>query len=190
VQRARGRLGAALGTYRQLLEVAAAPGQPALPAASIAQVGMAEMLYERGQLDAALDHATQGVALSRQLGWTRSLVAGLAILAWIRHAPGDPAGAVAAMREAERVQLSPASPTLFNPSRHCGPGWRWPTARSLRPPAGSSNAGSRRMTSPATRASASTWYWYRVGRPPRVASCPRIPLRLPRLGDAPYRLHP
>jgi LuxR family maltose regulon positive regulatory protein len=115
VQRARGRLGAALGTYRQLLEVAAAPGQPALPAASIAQVGMAEVLYERGQLDAALDHATQGVALSRQLGWTRSLVAGLAILAWIRHAKGDPAGAVAAMREAERVQLSPASPALFNP---------------------------------------------------------------------------
>jgi LuxR family transcriptional regulator, maltose regulon positive regulatory protein len=115
VQRARGRLGAALGTYRQLLEVAAAPGQPALPAASIAQVGMAEMLYERGQLDAALDHATQGVALSRQLGWTRSLVTGLAILAWIRHAKGDPAGAVAAMREAERVQLSPASPALFNP---------------------------------------------------------------------------
>jgi LuxR family maltose regulon positive regulatory protein len=115
VQRARGRLGAALGTYRKLLDVAAAPGQPALPAASIAQVGMAEVRYERGQLDAALDHATQGVALSRQLGWTRSLVTGLAMLAWIRHAKGDPAGAVAAIREAERVQLSPASPALFNP---------------------------------------------------------------------------
>jgi LuxR family transcriptional regulator, maltose regulon positive regulatory protein len=115
VQRARGRLGAALGTYRQLLEVAVAPGQPALPAASIAQVGMAEVLYERGQLDAALDHATQGVALSRQLGWTRSLVAGLAILAWIRQARGDRAGALEAIAEAEQLQPSPAVAGLFNP---------------------------------------------------------------------------
>jgi tetratricopeptide (TPR) repeat protein len=60
VQRERGRLGAALGTYRQLLETAAAPGQPALPAVGIAHVGMAEACYERGELDAALDHATQG----------------------------------------------------------------------------------------------------------------------------------
>jgi len=109
VQRARGRLGAALGTYRQLLEVAAAPGQPALPAAGIARVGMAEVLYERGELDAALDHATQGVALSRQLGWTLPLAAGLAILAWIRHAKGDRAGVVAAMREAQRVERPAAA---------------------------------------------------------------------------------
>jgi LuxR family transcriptional regulator, maltose regulon positive regulatory protein len=115
VQRARGRLEAALGTYRQLLEVAAAPGQPVLPAAGVAHVGMAEVLYERGQLDAALDHATQGVALARQVGWTRSLVAGLAILAWIRHAQGDRAGALAAIAEAERVQLSRAVVGPFNP---------------------------------------------------------------------------
>jgi LuxR family maltose regulon positive regulatory protein len=114
VQRARGHLGAALGTYQRLLE-AAAPGQPAPPAAGIAHVGMAEIRYERGELDSALDHATQGVALSRQLGWTPLLVAGLAILAWIRHAKGDRAGALEAMREAERVQLSPAVVGLLNP---------------------------------------------------------------------------
>jgi LuxR family transcriptional regulator, maltose regulon positive regulatory protein len=93
VQHARGHLGAALGTYQQLLEAPAVPGQPALAAAGIAQVGMAEVHYERGELDAALDHATQGVEVSRQLGWTQPLVAGLAILAWIRHARGDRAGA-------------------------------------------------------------------------------------------------
>jgi LuxR family transcriptional regulator, maltose regulon positive regulatory protein len=116
VQHARGRLGAALGTYRQLLEVAAAPGQPALPAAAIAQVGMAEIYYERGELNAALDHATQGVEVSRQLGWARPLVAGLAILAWIRHAQGDRAGALAAMREAGRVERPAAAMVgLLNP---------------------------------------------------------------------------
>jgi LuxR family maltose regulon positive regulatory protein len=115
VQRTRGHLGAALGTYRQLLEAAAAPGQPALPAAGIAQVGMAEVRYERGELDAALDHATQGVAVCRQLGWTLALAAGLAILAWIRHAQGDRDGALEAMREAERVQPSAAVVGLLNP---------------------------------------------------------------------------
>jgi LuxR family maltose regulon positive regulatory protein len=114
VQRARGHLGAALGTHRQLLE-AAAPGQPALPAAGIAHVGMAELLYERGELDAAVDHATQGVAVSRQLGWTPLLVAGLAILVRIRQAQGDRAGALEAMREAQQVQLSPAVVGLLNP---------------------------------------------------------------------------
>jgi LuxR family maltose regulon positive regulatory protein len=54
--------------------------------------------------------------LCRQLGYGRPLGAGLAILAWIRHAQGDRAGAVAAMQEAERVQLSPAVVGLHNPA--------------------------------------------------------------------------
>jgi LuxR family transcriptional regulator, maltose regulon positive regulatory protein len=114
VQRARGHLGAALGTYETALGIASQAGHP-LPPAGIALVDMAEVRYERGELDAALDHATQGVALSRQLGWARQLAAGLAILAWIRHAQGDQAGALAAMAEAERVQPSPAMVGLFNP---------------------------------------------------------------------------
>jgi len=114
VQRARGHLGAALRTYERTFEVASQAGRP-LPPAGIAHVDIAEVLYERGELDAALDHATQGVALSRQLGWARQLAAGLAILARIRHAQGDRAGALAAMREAERVQPSPAVVGLLNP---------------------------------------------------------------------------
>jgi LuxR family maltose regulon positive regulatory protein len=113
VQHARGHLGAALRTYQNVWGIASRADGP-LPA-GIAQVGMAEVLYERGELDAALDHATQGVALSRQFGWARQLLAGLAILAWIRHAQGDRAGALEAMREAERAQLSPAVVGLSNP---------------------------------------------------------------------------
>jgi LuxR family transcriptional regulator, maltose regulon positive regulatory protein len=114
VQHARGHLGAALRTYQNVWGIASRADRP-LPLAGIAQVGMAEVLYERGELDAALDHATQGVALSRQFGWARQLVAGLAILAWIRQAQGDRAGALEAMREAQQVQLSPAVVGLLNP---------------------------------------------------------------------------
>src|SRR6266545_1499881 len=56
VQRAQGRLDAALGTYQQALEIAAGPG---LPAAGIAQVGMAEVAYQRDELDAALEHVSE-----------------------------------------------------------------------------------------------------------------------------------
>jgi LuxR family transcriptional regulator, maltose regulon positive regulatory protein len=114
VQRDRGHLGAALRTYERTFGIASQAGRP-LPPAGIAHVDIAEVRYERGELDAALDHATQGVALSRQLGWSRQLAAGLAILAWIRHAQGDRAGALEAMREAERVQPSPAVVGLLNP---------------------------------------------------------------------------
>jgi LuxR family transcriptional regulator, maltose regulon positive regulatory protein len=114
VQRARGHLGAALGTYERTFGVASQAGRP-LPPAGIAHVDIAEVRYEHGELDAALDHATQGVALSRQLGWARQLAAGLALLAWIRHAQGDRAGALVAMREAERVQPSEAVVGLLNP---------------------------------------------------------------------------
>ena len=56
-------------------------------------MGLAEVLYQRDQLDAALGHATQGVGLCRQLAYTRPLAAGLAVLAGILQVQGDPAGA-------------------------------------------------------------------------------------------------
>jgi LuxR family transcriptional regulator, maltose regulon positive regulatory protein len=58
LQRAQGRLDAALGTYRRALELTAPPGRPALPAAGIAQVGMAEVAWIRqaaGDAAGALD---------------------------------------------------------------------------------------------------------------------------------------
>ena len=54
VQRAQGRLDAALGTYRQVLEMATLPGRPLLPIAGVGHVGLAEVAYQRNELDAAL----------------------------------------------------------------------------------------------------------------------------------------
>jgi LuxR family transcriptional regulator, maltose regulon positive regulatory protein len=116
VQRAQGRLDAALGTYQRALEVAAPPGQPALPSAGMAQVGMAEVAYQRDELDAALEHLTEGIARCRQLVYTPPLATGLATLAWIRQAQGDPAGALDAIGQAERVASSHGMATLLNPA--------------------------------------------------------------------------
>jgi LuxR family maltose regulon positive regulatory protein len=113
VQRAQGHLDAALATYREALDIAGAvSGQPHL---GIAHVGLAEVLYERDELAAARDHATRGVTLCRQLAFTPPLAAGLAILARIRQAHGEPAAATAAIGEAGQAGLSPHVVALLNP---------------------------------------------------------------------------
>src|SRR5215468_6354616 len=119
VQQARGHLGAALRTYGQGLDIAGETGRQ-LPIVGIAHVGLAEVLCERNELEAAIDHATQGIALCRQIAYTRPLATGLATLAWIRQAQGDAAGALDAISQAELVQPSPKVVTLFNPV----PVWR------------------------------------------------------------------
>jgi LuxR family transcriptional regulator, maltose regulon positive regulatory protein len=119
VQRARGRLSAVLDTYRQGLAAAEEAGS-GLPYAGIAHVGLAEVLYERGELEPALHHATQGVALCRQLAFTQPLAVGLGMLARIRQALGDPDGALEAISQASHVELSKQVVALFNPV----PAWR------------------------------------------------------------------
>jgi LuxR family maltose regulon positive regulatory protein len=113
VQRAQGNLDAAAATYRQALDTAGESSQAALMGP--AHVGLAQVLYERDELTAALDHATRGVALCQQLAFTAALATGLAVVARIRHAQGDAAGAREAMGEAGRIGLSPQVITLFNP---------------------------------------------------------------------------
>src|SRR6266536_1674026 len=89
VQRAQGRLDAAVLTYQEALDFTASPGRPALP--------------------------TEGIAACRQMNFTPSLAAGLATLAWIRQANGDPAGALEAIGEAGRAAPGPAVTGLLNP---------------------------------------------------------------------------
>jgi LuxR family transcriptional regulator, maltose regulon positive regulatory protein len=113
VQRARGNLDAALATCRQALEMAGHSSQSALTGP--AHVGLAHVLYERNELTAALDHATLGVTLCRQLAFTQSLATGLGLVARIRRANGDTAGALEAMGEAGQAGLSSQVITLLNP---------------------------------------------------------------------------
>jgi LuxR family maltose regulon positive regulatory protein len=115
VQRAQGRLDAALRTYQQTLEILAAPGRQAQPAAGIAYVGMAEVAYERNDLEVAGRHVSTGIALCRQLSYIQPLAMGLATLAAIRSASGDAAGANEAMAEAMHVAPGPTVASLLNP---------------------------------------------------------------------------
>jgi LuxR family maltose regulon positive regulatory protein len=111
---ARGRLDRAVGTYQQVLDVGGRPDRPALPAASTAHVGLGAVAYQRGDLDTAQQHLTEGLRLCRQFGNPDSLATGLATLAWIRRAEGDLPAALDAMEEAERVS-DPTVADLLNP---------------------------------------------------------------------------
>jgi LuxR family maltose regulon positive regulatory protein len=113
VQRAQGNLNAALATYQQALDAGGQTSQTAHT--GMAHVGLAQVLYERNELTAALDHATRGVTLCRQLAFTPLLAAGLTVVARIRHAQGDAAGAREAMDEAGQTGLSPQVIALRNP---------------------------------------------------------------------------
>jgi LuxR family maltose regulon positive regulatory protein len=97
------------------LDIAAGPDQPTLPAAGIAYAGMAEVEYQRDELDAALRHVTEGITRLRPASYTAPLATGLARLSRIRQATGDAAGALEAIGEAERVSPSPAVGGLVNP---------------------------------------------------------------------------
>jgi LuxR family transcriptional regulator, maltose regulon positive regulatory protein len=118
VQRAQGRLDAAVETYQKTLDIAAVSGPPPAPPAppaGPAYVGLAEVAYQRNELDSALWQVTEGIALCRQFLYPAPLGTGLVTLAWIRQAHGDPGGALEAMGEAARAGLGPDVTGLLNP---------------------------------------------------------------------------
>jgi LuxR family maltose regulon positive regulatory protein len=115
VQRAQGRLDAALATYQRTLAITAPPGGPAMPGAGAAHVGLAEVAYQRNELDTALRHLTEGIPLCRQFVYTPPLASGLATLAWIRQAQGDHRGALEAIEEASQAAPGPGVTALLNP---------------------------------------------------------------------------
>ena len=112
IRRAQGRLDAATLTCEQALDTLVTSGRPP-PAAGPSHAGLAEIAYQRDELDLALRHATEGIALCRQFVYTPPLANGLATLAMIRQAAGDPAGALEAITEAGQAAPGPAG--LLNP---------------------------------------------------------------------------
>jgi LuxR family transcriptional regulator, maltose regulon positive regulatory protein len=144
VHRAQGHLDAALGACQQALGIAAPPGHVAVPAAGIAYLAMAEVAYQRDELDDAQHYLGQGIDPCRQLVYTQPLANGLATLAWIRHAQGDTAAATAAMCEAVAVAPGAGVVSLLNPvpaqwarlllaQGDTGAAARWAEQRGLHP---------------------------------------------------------
>ena len=112
VRRAQGRLDAAALTCERALDTLVTTGRP-LPAAGLGYVGLADIAYQRDELDSALRYTTEGIALCRQFVYTPPLANGLATLAMIRQATGDPAGALEAITEAGQAAPGPAG--MLNP---------------------------------------------------------------------------
>jgi LuxR family maltose regulon positive regulatory protein len=117
VQQDRGRLGAALRTYREGLRFAT-EGDRFLPFhAGEAHVGIGQVLHARNQLDDALRHVTEGIELTRQVVEFRLPAFGLVSLAWIRRAMGDADGALVAIDEACRLLPATDVVTMFSPAQ-------------------------------------------------------------------------
>jgi LuxR family maltose regulon positive regulatory protein len=117
VQQDQGRLGAALHTYREGLRFASESGRLLPLHAGEAHIGIAQVLYARNELDEALLHVTEGIALTRQVVEFRLHAFGLVSLAWIRQARGDTEGALLAIAEA--CHLLPATDvvSMFSPAQ-------------------------------------------------------------------------
>ena len=96
-------------THQQALEATAPYGRPPLPAAGPAYAGLAEVAYQRNEIETALQHVTRGIALCRQFAYP-PMAAALVTLAWIRQATGNPAGALEAIRAAGQAVPGPACP--------------------------------------------------------------------------------
>jgi LuxR family transcriptional regulator, maltose regulon positive regulatory protein len=115
LQQAQGKLGAALRTHREGLRLATRDGQLSPFHAAEAHLGIAQVLYERDQLDHALRHVTESIELGRQLVWFSEPGRRLVTLAWIRHAIGEADGALETMDEACRMHPSPED-NRWNPA--------------------------------------------------------------------------
>jgi LuxR family transcriptional regulator, maltose regulon positive regulatory protein len=97
IQEADTQLYLAAETYRRVLHLA---GDLPKPPACEAHLGLARLCYEWNDLDAALAHGQQCVHLARQLENTDKCIAGEVVLARLKLAQGDVAGAAALLAEA------------------------------------------------------------------------------------------
>lgn len=103
--RMAGALDRAQATYEQAIAWSVDHAHPSLLAGSL-YTGLADLLRERNELDAALDRATKGLRLATELGavgaerWTEWHACDLLVLARIKQAQGDLDGALGVVREA------------------------------------------------------------------------------------------
>jgi LuxR family transcriptional regulator, maltose regulon positive regulatory protein len=97
IQEADTQLYLAAATYRRVLHLA---GDLPKPPACEAHLGLARLCYEWNDLEAAGQHGQQSVQLARQLENTDKCIAGEVVLARLKLAQGDVAGAAALLAEA------------------------------------------------------------------------------------------
>ena len=100
LQEADNQLAAAAETFRRALQLA---GDPPLPVACGAYLGLARISYQWNELEAAEQHGQQSLHLARQIEHTDRFVACELFLARLKLAQGDAAGAAALLAAAEQA---------------------------------------------------------------------------------------
>ncbi len=99
VQEADNQLHLAAETYRGLLKLA---GDPPLPGACEAHLGLARIAYQWNDLEAAQQHGQQGLQLARQLENIDTPALCMLLLGDVKLAQGDANGAAALFSDSEK----------------------------------------------------------------------------------------
>ena len=120
---------------------------------------MAELDYQRSELDAALRLVTEGVARRLQFIFARPLATALATLAWTARPRVIGSAPWEAMDEAVQAAPGQAVADLMTRSRLSGRGYASPRVTPPAPNAGYVSAASTHMTSRATPVSWRIWCW-------------------------------
>ncbi|MEA4908840.1 MAG: LuxR C-terminal-related transcriptional regulator [Anaerolineaceae bacterium] len=112
VQEADNQLHLAAETYQSILQLA---GDPPLPGACEAHLGLARISYQWNDLKAAQQHGQQSLQLARQLENVDTPALSMVILGDVKLAQGDAAGAAALFFDAERfIRRHPSMHRLPN----------------------------------------------------------------------------
>ena len=98
VQEAENQLPTAAETYRRVLQLA---GDPPRPIACEAYLGLARIYYQWNELDTAEVHARECLQLTRQMESVDTIASCQVVLARLKLAQSDSAGAAAILAEAE-----------------------------------------------------------------------------------------
>jgi LuxR family maltose regulon positive regulatory protein len=109
---AQGRLREAMATYERALRLATEQGAPVLRGTADVHVGLAELLRERNELDAATRHLLTSQELGEHTGFPQFPYRWCVAMARVRAAQGDRDGALDLLDEAERRYASDFCPNV------------------------------------------------------------------------------
>jgi LuxR family maltose regulon positive regulatory protein len=112
IRATQGRLGEALRTYEQALQLAAQQGGTMLRGTADMYVGMSQIACERNDLDAATRHLLRSQELGEHTGLPQNPYRWRVAMARVRQARGDLPGALQLLDEAQQVYVGDFAPNV------------------------------------------------------------------------------